>query len=45
MINNFIKNIILIIEDKKILNTNISKKKKNYDKQINQKYFERNPEK
>jgi hypothetical protein len=40
MTNNFIRNIILIIDDNKILNTNISVKKKNYDKHIDQKYLE-----
>ena len=42
IVNNFIKNVILIIENKNILNTNISLKKKNYDKKINQKYLESN---
>jgi hypothetical protein len=36
-VSNFIKDIILIIEDEKILNTNIGIKKKNYKKIINQK--------
>ena len=38
-INNFIRNIILIIEDDKVLNINISIKKKNYEKYIDQKYL------
>ena len=42
MINNFIRNIILIIDDEKILSTNISIKKKNYEKNINQKNLENN---
>jgi hypothetical protein len=41
-VNSFIKNIILIIEDDKILNINIAIKKKNYEKHINQKYLENN---
>ena len=41
-ISNFIKDIILIIEDNKILNINISIKKKNYQNDINQKYLENN---
>jgi hypothetical protein len=40
MVNNFIRNIILIIDDSKILNTNISIKKKNYEKHIDQKNLE-----
>ena len=40
MINNFIRNIILIIEDDEVLDVGISIKKKNYEKQIDQKYFE-----
>ena len=39
-INNFIKNIILIIEDEKVLNVSISLKKKNYEKYLDQKYLE-----
>ena len=39
-INNFVKNIILIIEDDKILNVGISLKKKNYEKNIDQKHLE-----
>ena len=42
IVNNFIKNVIIIIENENILNTNISLKKKNYDKKINQKYLESN---
>jgi hypothetical protein len=41
-VSSFIKNIILIIEDDKILNINITIKKKNYEKYINQKYLENN---
>tara|TARA_B100000902_G_C27115707_1_gene815954 strand:+ start:5 stop:697 length:693 start_codon:yes stop_codon:yes gene_type:complete len=41
-VSNFIRNIVLIIDDEKILNTNISIKKKNYEKNINQKYLENN---
>tara|TARA_B110000008_G_scaffold85868_1_gene87687 strand:+ start:679 stop:1368 length:690 start_codon:yes stop_codon:yes gene_type:complete len=40
-VNNFVKDIILIIDDEKILNTNITIKKK-YENQINQKYIENN---
>jgi len=40
MINNFIRNIILIIEDEKVLDVGISIKKKNYEKYIDQKYLE-----
>ena len=39
-IKNFIRNIILIIEDDKILEICISLKKKNYEKNINQKQLE-----
>jgi hypothetical protein len=39
-INNFIKNIILIVEDDKILEIGISLKKKNYEKSENQKQLE-----
>ena len=42
IVNNFIKNVIIIIENENILNTNISLKKKNYYKKINQKYLESN---
>ena len=40
MINNFIRNIILIIEDDKVLELSISIKKKYYEKHIDQKYLE-----
>ena len=40
MIKNFIRNIILIVEDDKVLDVGISLKKKNYEKNINQKQFE-----
>ena len=40
MIKNFIKNIILIIQDDKVLNIGISLKKKIYEKNINQKQLE-----
>jgi hypothetical protein len=40
MIKNFIRNIILIIEDDKVLNIGISLKKKNYEKNIDQKQLE-----
>ena len=36
-IKNFIRNIILIIEDDKVLDIGISLKKKNYEKNIDQK--------
>jgi hypothetical protein len=39
-INNFIRNIILIIEDDKVLEIGISIKKKNYKKDIDQKHLE-----
>jgi hypothetical protein len=39
-IKNFIKNIILIIEDEKVLDIGISLKKKNYEKNIDQKQLE-----
>ena len=39
-INNFIRNIILIIEDDKVLELGISIKKKYYEKHIDQKYIE-----
>ena len=42
MVSNFIKNIILIIDDEKILNSNISIKKKKYETFTNQKYLESN---
>ena len=41
MIKKFVRNIILIIEDDKILDVGISLKKKNYEKNINQKQFEK----
>ena len=40
MIKNFIRNIILIIEDDKVLDIGISLKKKNYEKHIDQKQLE-----
>ena len=40
LIKNFIRNIILIIEDDKVLEVSISLKKKNYEKNIDQKYLE-----
>ena len=40
MINNFIRNIILIIEDDKVLDVSISIKKKNYEKHIAQNHLE-----
>ncbi len=40
--NNFIKNIILIIEDEKVLDVTISIKKKNYETHIDQKNLENN---
>ena len=39
-VGSFVKNIILIIDDDKILNINIAIKKKNYENSINQKYLE-----
>ena len=42
MASNFIRDIILIIDDDKIFNINISIKKKNYKKHIDQKYLENN---
>jgi len=42
MIKKFVRNIILIIEDDKVLDVSISLKKKNYEKNINQKYLENN---
>ena len=39
-IKNFIRNIILIIEDNKVLDVGISLKKKNYDKGKHQEYLE-----
>tara|TARA_Y100000389_G_scaffold98278_1_gene94961 strand:- start:382 stop:1074 length:693 start_codon:yes stop_codon:yes gene_type:complete len=40
MVNDFIRNIILIIEDDKVLSVGISIRKKNYEKNIDQKYLE-----
>ena len=40
MIKNFIRNIILILEDDKVLDIGISLKKKNYEKNIDQKQLE-----
>ena len=40
MIKKFIRNIILIIENDKVLEVSISLKKKNYEKNIDQKYIE-----
>jgi hypothetical protein len=40
MIKDFIRNIILIIEDDKVLDIGISLKKKNYEKNIDQKQLE-----
>jgi hypothetical protein len=40
MIKNFIRSIILIVEDDKVLDIGISLKKKNYEKNINQKQLE-----
>ena len=40
MIKDFIRNIILIIEDDEVLDIGISLKKKNYEKNINQKQLE-----
>jgi len=40
IIKNFIRNIILIIDDDKILDIGISLKKKNYEKNLNQKQYE-----
>ena len=42
VVNRFIRNIILIIENEKILSTDISIKKNNYEKNTSQKYFETN---
>jgi hypothetical protein len=41
-IDNFIRNIILIIEDDRVLNVGISIKKKNYENSVNQKFLENN---
>ena len=40
LLGNFIKNIILIIENDENLQVNISFKKKNYEKKIDQKFLE-----
>ena len=40
LIGNFLKNIILIVENKKILNFSIGMKKKNYGEKINKHYLE-----
>jgi uncharacterized protein YaaW (UPF0174 family) len=40
MIKNFIRNIILIVDDDKVLEIGISLKKKNYEKNTNQKQLE-----
>ena len=40
MIKKFVRNIILIIEDDKVLDIGISLKKKNYEKNIDQKHLE-----
>ena len=40
MIKNFIRNIILIVDDDKLLEIGISLKKKNYEKNTNQKQLE-----
>jgi len=42
LVGNFIKNIILIIEDDQTLQVNVAIKKKNYENSINQKYLENN---
>ena len=42
IVNSFIRNIILIIENEKILSVDISMKKNNYEKNTSQKYFETN---
>jgi cell division ATPase FtsA len=42
LVGNFVKNIILIIENDKNLNVNIGIKKKIYDSSINQRYLENN---
>jgi hypothetical protein len=41
MIKDFIRNIILIIEDDKVLDIGISLKKKNYEKNVDQKQLEK----
>ena len=42
IVNSFIRNIILIIENEKVLSVDISIKKNNYEKNTSQKYFEKN---
>ena len=42
ILNDFIKSIIIIMENDNILNTSISLKKNNYDEKINQKHLESN---
>lgn len=42
IVGNFIRNIILIIEDNKILSINISLKKNNYDNHLNKKFLKNN---
>ena len=42
LVGNFIKNIILIIENEENLQVNIAIKKKNYENSINQKYLKNN---
>jgi hypothetical protein len=42
IIGNFIRNIILILEDNKILIINISLKKNNYDNYLNKKFLKKN---
>ena len=42
IVNSFIRNIILIIENEKVLSVDISIKKNNYEKNTSQKYFETN---
>ena len=42
IVNRFIRNIILIIENERILSTDISIKKNNYEKNTSKKYFETN---
>jgi hypothetical protein len=42
LVGNFIKNIILIIENDDTLQVNVAVKKKNYENSINQKYLENN---
>ena len=42
IVNSFIRNIILIIENENVLSVDISIKKNNYEKNTSQKYFETN---